>query len=53
MIWIPDGVALTASHPYDEDTWLAAAREVVPTDGEWFLRANAVCAFASRSPLPP
>jgi hypothetical protein len=44
MIWIPKGVAVTASHPHDEDTWLAAAQEVVPTDDEWFLHITAICA---------
>jgi hypothetical protein len=44
MIFVPDGIALTASHPYDETGWLAAAHEVVPTEQDWFLRANAVCA---------
>ena len=43
-IWIPKNVVLTASQPYDDRTWLAAARELVPTDEEWFLQANAVCA---------
>jgi hypothetical protein len=46
MIWITRGVALTASHPLDDDTWLAAAHEVVPTDEEWFLRVSAVCVAA-------
>lgn len=46
MIAIPSGVALTASHPYDDDTWLVAAREVNPTETEWFLRATVVCVAA-------
>ena len=46
MISIPRGVVLTASHPLDEDTWLAAAQEVTPTDVEWFLRVDVVCAAA-------
>jgi hypothetical protein len=44
MIFVPDGIALTASHPYEETGWLAAAHETVPTEQDWFLRANAVCA---------
>ena len=44
MISIPRGVVLTASHPIDDNTWLAAAQEVVPTDVEWFLRIDAFCA---------
>ena len=44
MISMADGVVLTASHPLDERTWLAAARELTPTEGSWFLRANAFCA---------
>jgi hypothetical protein len=44
MVFVPDGVALTANHPYDETGWLAAAHEVVPTEQDWSLRANAVCA---------
>ena len=44
MIFVPNGLVLTASHPYDENGWLAAAHETVPTEQEWFLRANAVCA---------
>ena len=44
MIWMEDGVALVASHPHDDTTWLAAAREVVPTEKSWFLRASAICA---------
>lgn len=44
MIFVPDGIALTASHPFDDTGWLAAAHETVPTEQEWFLRANAVCA---------
>jgi hypothetical protein len=47
MIAIPRGVVLTASHPFDEDTWLAAAQEVEPTEVEWFVRAVAICAAAS------
>ena len=43
-ISLPEGVALTASHPYDDTTWLAAAHEVTPTEQEWFLQARAVCA---------
>ncbi len=43
MISIPAGVALTASHPFDDGAWLAAAREVNPTEAEWFLRVNAIC----------
>jgi len=46
MIWITKGIALTASHPLDDDTWLAAAHEIVPTDEEWFLRVAAVCVAA-------
>ena len=46
MVFVADGIALTASHPHDDRTWLAAAQEVVPTDEEWFLRVNAVCAAA-------
>jgi hypothetical protein len=44
MIFVPDGIALTASHPNDDTGWLAAAHETVPTEQDWFLRANAVCA---------
>lgn len=44
MIWITRNVALTASHPIDEDSWLAAAQEITPTDEDWFLRVNAICA---------
>jgi hypothetical protein len=44
MISMADGVVLTASHPLDERTWLAAARELTPTEGSWSLRANAFCA---------
>lgn len=44
MISIPREVALTASHPLDEDSWLAAAQEIAATETEWFLRASAVCA---------
>jgi hypothetical protein len=43
MISIPAGVALTANHPLDDNTWLVAAREVNATDTEWFLRATLVC----------
>jgi hypothetical protein len=38
------GVVLTASQPLDDRTWLAAAREVNPTDESWVLQAKAVCA---------
>jgi hypothetical protein len=44
MIFVADGVAVIASHPYDDTVWLAAAHEIVPTEQDWFLRANAVCA---------
>jgi len=44
MISTPNEIALAASHPLDEDTWLATAHEVVATDTEWFLRVNAICA---------
>jgi hypothetical protein len=44
MIWTPDGLVLTASHPLEDGAWLAAARELVPTNESWFLRANAICA---------
>ncbi len=44
VISVPAGVALTASHPFDDGAWLAAAREVDPTDADWFLRVNAICA---------
>ena len=44
MISTPNEIALTASHPFDEDTWLAAAHEVVATDTEWYLLVNAICA---------
>lgn len=44
MIWMEDGVALVASHPHDDSSWLAAARELIPTEKSWFLRANAICA---------
>jgi hypothetical protein len=47
MIYVPDGLALTASHPLDDGAWLAAAHEVTPTDDNWFVRANALCAAAS------
>lgn len=46
MISTRNEIALTASHPLDDDTWLAAAHEVVATDTEWFLRVNAICAAA-------
>jgi hypothetical protein len=46
MISIPGDVVLTANHPVDDDTWVAAAQEVEATDVEWFLRVNAVCAAA-------
>ena len=46
MIWMPEGVVLTANHPLDERTWLAGARELTPTDQGWFLRANALCVAA-------
>lgn len=48
MIFVPDGIALTASHPYDDTGWLAAAHETVPTEQDWFLRANVVCAVVAR-----
>lgn len=44
MIFVPDGLVLTASHPLDDTAWLAAARESTPTDDSWFLRATAICA---------
>lgn len=44
MISVPAGVALTASQPVDDNTWVVAAREVDPTDTEWFLRATISCA---------
>jgi hypothetical protein len=46
MIWVTDGIALTASHALDERTWHAIAREISPTEESWFLRVNAVCATA-------
>ena len=46
MIFIPRGVALTASHALDEDSWLAAAQELVPTEQQWFLVVTVVCAAA-------
>lgn len=46
MVYVPDGLVLTASHPLDEGAWLAAARELVPTDDSWFLRANGLCAVS-------
>ncbi len=44
MIWVTDGIALTASQPLDDGAWLAAAQEIVPTEESWFIRASAVCA---------
>lgn len=44
MIWVADGIALTANRPLDDRTWHAIAREISPTDEGWFLRVNAVCA---------
>ena len=47
MIYVPDGLTLTASHPLEDGAWLAAAHEVTPTDDNWFVRANALCPTAS------
>jgi hypothetical protein len=47
MIFVPAGLVLTANHPLDDRTWLGVARELQPTDAEWFLRVNAICAAAS------
>ena len=44
MIYSVAGVALTANQPVDERTWVAAAREINPTDVDWGLQAKAVCA---------
>jgi hypothetical protein len=44
MISTPAGVALLASHAVDDNTWVVAAREVNPTETEWFLRATIYCA---------
>jgi hypothetical protein len=44
MIWVTDGVTLTASQPLDDGAWLAAAQEVTPTEESWFIRGSAVCA---------
>ena len=46
MIFVPDGLVLSASQPYDGG-WLAAAHESVPTEQEWFLQAHAVCAVVA------
>jgi hypothetical protein len=47
MIFVPAGLVLTANHPLDDRTWLGVARELQPTDAEWFLRVNAICVAAS------
>jgi hypothetical protein len=46
MIFVPEGVALTASQPLDDRSWLAKAREVNATDVGWFLRVHIICAAA-------
>ncbi|MBD0337669.1 MAG: collagen-like protein [Thermoleophilia bacterium] len=43
MIWVTERVILTASQPLDDHTWLAAARELDPTDEDWFVRVTAIC----------
>ena len=47
MIWIPRGVALTANQAVDEDTWVAKAQEVTPTEESWFLNVTVVCGSVS------
>jgi len=44
MIWTPGNVMLVASDPVSDTTWVTAAREIVPTDEEWYLRVQAICA---------
>jgi hypothetical protein len=41
---LPTGVALTASQSVGDRSWIAAAHELVPSDDEWYLQANATCA---------
>jgi hypothetical protein len=49
MIWTPRNVMLVASDPVSDTTWVTAAREIVPTDEEWYLRVQAICAQVSPS----
>jgi hypothetical protein len=44
MAWTPGHVALLVSQPVSDTLWYVAARELQPSDEEWYLQVRAYCA---------
>jgi hypothetical protein len=44
MAWTPSHVGLLVNEPVEDALWYVAARELQPSDQEWFLHVRAFCA---------